>query len=168
MHGHGDKPYLCTYESCDRSQPGNGFPRQWNLKDHMRRVHNDNSAGSGPTSPPAGGASAPAATQASTKGRKRKSDSQETAATTKGSARKSTVKAQAEAAAAAAAKPDPSIAEWHERRQRLEDIIRTLDNPSSARTVQDLEQVSSQAAAMMKISRKLSGPSNRKFSHSSG
>jgi hypothetical protein len=41
MHGHGDKPYLCSYDSCDRSVAGNGFPRHWNLRDHMRRVHND-------------------------------------------------------------------------------------------------------------------------------
>ncbi len=39
MHGHGAKPHLCTYEDCERSIPGNGFPRRWNLYDHMRRVH---------------------------------------------------------------------------------------------------------------------------------
>ncbi|KAK3897974.1 hypothetical protein C8A05DRAFT_19362 [Staphylotrichum tortipilum] len=44
MHGHGEKPYLCTYEGCERSISGYGFPRQWNLRDHMRRVHNDNGA----------------------------------------------------------------------------------------------------------------------------
>ncbi|CAK7268465.1 hypothetical protein SEPCBS119000_003072 [Sporothrix epigloea] len=41
MHGHGDKPYLCPHAGCDRAIPGFGFPRQWNLKDHMRRVHHD-------------------------------------------------------------------------------------------------------------------------------
>ncbi|KAI0450709.1 hypothetical protein F5B21DRAFT_415916 [Xylaria acuta] len=40
MHGHGDKPYLCTYEGCERAIPGNGFLRMWNVRDHMRRVHN--------------------------------------------------------------------------------------------------------------------------------
>ena len=39
MHGHGEKPHLCHYEDCDRSLPGNGFPRRWNLFDHMKRVH---------------------------------------------------------------------------------------------------------------------------------
>ncbi|KAI9717609.1 MAG: hypothetical protein M1812_004554 [Candelaria pacifica] len=39
MHGHGAKPHLCSYEDCERSMPGNGFPRRWNLFDHMRRVH---------------------------------------------------------------------------------------------------------------------------------
>ena len=46
MHGHGEKPHLCSYEDCDRSVPGNGFPRRWNLFDHMKRVH----AYSGPPS----------------------------------------------------------------------------------------------------------------------
>lgn len=39
MHGHGDKPFSCPYKGCDRSEPGNGFPRKWNLADHKRRVH---------------------------------------------------------------------------------------------------------------------------------
>ncbi|KFY76489.1 hypothetical protein V499_03911 [Pseudogymnoascus sp. VKM F-103] len=40
MHGHGEKPFLCTAENCDRAILGNGFPRHWNLRDHMKRVHN--------------------------------------------------------------------------------------------------------------------------------
>lgn len=39
LHGHGDNPHLCLFEGCDRSVPGYGFPRRWNLFDHMRRVH---------------------------------------------------------------------------------------------------------------------------------
>ncbi|KAL1960633.1 hypothetical protein VTO42DRAFT_7212 [Malbranchea cinnamomea] len=39
MHGHGENPHLCLFSSCERSIPGNGFPRRWNLHDHMRRVH---------------------------------------------------------------------------------------------------------------------------------
>ncbi|KAI9835033.1 MAG: hypothetical protein M1819_002585 [Sarea resinae] len=39
MHGHGAKPHLCPYENCERSILGNGFPRRWNLYDHMKRVH---------------------------------------------------------------------------------------------------------------------------------
>src|SRR5208282_771438 len=35
MHGHGDIPFLCTYEGCERGLLGNGFPRHWNLRDHM-------------------------------------------------------------------------------------------------------------------------------------
>jgi hypothetical protein len=40
MHGHGEKPFLCTFDGCERGVPGNGFPRHWNLCDHMKRVHN--------------------------------------------------------------------------------------------------------------------------------
>ena len=40
MHGHGEKPFLCTFEGCERGVPGNGFPRHWNLCDHMKRFHN--------------------------------------------------------------------------------------------------------------------------------
>ncbi|KAG9502167.1 hypothetical protein J7337_004992 [Fusarium musae] len=36
------KPFLCNYDGCEHAAPGNGFPHQWNLQDHMSRVHNDN------------------------------------------------------------------------------------------------------------------------------
>ncbi|KAI1323262.1 hypothetical protein F5Y16DRAFT_348496 [Xylariaceae sp. FL0255] len=66
MHGHGDKPYLCSYEGCERSIIGYGFPRQWNLREHMRRFHNDKDT-SFPTSPrplsPSFGGNMAAATQ---------------------------------------------------------------------------------------------------------
>lgn len=39
MHGHGENPHLCHFKACERSIPGNGFPRRWNLHDHMKRVH---------------------------------------------------------------------------------------------------------------------------------
>ncbi|KAI8711505.1 hypothetical protein NCS52_01414300 [Fusarium sp. LHS14.1] len=39
LHGYGDKPYLCPQQGCERAIPGNGFPRRWNLVDHMRRRH---------------------------------------------------------------------------------------------------------------------------------
>jgi len=39
MHGHGDRPHLCFYPGCERGIPGNGFPRRYNLFDHMKRVH---------------------------------------------------------------------------------------------------------------------------------
>jgi hypothetical protein len=41
MHGREDKPFFCTYEGCERGVAGNGFPRRWDLVDHMKRVHND-------------------------------------------------------------------------------------------------------------------------------
>ncbi|KAJ4305855.1 hypothetical protein N0V90_001387 [Kalmusia sp. IMI 367209] len=39
LHGHGARPNLCHFVECERSLPGHGFPRRYNLFDHMRRVH---------------------------------------------------------------------------------------------------------------------------------
>ncbi|KXL51277.1 MAG: hypothetical protein FE78DRAFT_66190 [Acidomyces sp. 'richmondensis'] len=44
MHGHGDRPHLCFYRGCERGIAGNGFPRRYNLFDHMKRVHDHNEA----------------------------------------------------------------------------------------------------------------------------
>lgn len=51
MHRHGEKPYLCTYKGCERSIAGNSFPRNWNLRDHMKRAHNGTGNAGGPNSP---------------------------------------------------------------------------------------------------------------------
>ncbi|KAH7132280.1 hypothetical protein B0J11DRAFT_222173 [Dendryphion nanum] len=68
MHGHGSRPHLCHFTDCERSVPGNGFPRRYNLFDHMKRVHDF----TGPTTEPS-----PPAPQAQTtrksSSRKRKS-----------------------------------------------------------------------------------------------
>jgi hypothetical protein len=37
MHFYGKNPHRCIYAGCDRAIEG--FPRRWNLYDHMRRVH---------------------------------------------------------------------------------------------------------------------------------
>lgn len=124
MHGHGDKPYLCLHESCDRSQPGFGFPRQWNLKDHMRRVHRDDGSqlpAASTSQVATSSAVAPGgsnSSQAASKGRKRKKDTSASELATTSSSRKSSAskgsgsrrssnsasrQAEAEAAAAAAA-----------------------------------------------------------------
>ena len=39
MHGHGAKPFLCKFDGCERAHENHGFPRRWNLLDHMKRVH---------------------------------------------------------------------------------------------------------------------------------
>ncbi|KAK5227439.1 hypothetical protein LTR47_008717 [Exophiala xenobiotica] len=39
LHNHGLNPFLCKFPECDRSKDGNGFPRRWNQRDHMKRVH---------------------------------------------------------------------------------------------------------------------------------
>lgn len=30
---------MCKFADCDRARDGNGFPRRWNQRDHMKRVH---------------------------------------------------------------------------------------------------------------------------------
>jgi hypothetical protein len=42
MHFYGKNPHRCQYAGCDRSIEG--FPRRWNLHDHMKRVHKHNSS----------------------------------------------------------------------------------------------------------------------------
>lgn len=41
MYRHVDRPFLCTVVGCDRVTLGNRFPRHWNLRVHLRRVHNN-------------------------------------------------------------------------------------------------------------------------------
>ncbi|KAL8329502.1 hypothetical protein RB597_004984 [Gaeumannomyces tritici] len=140
MHGHGDKPFMCTYEGCDRAQPGNGFPRHWNLKDHMKRVHNDTAPVQIPTSsggspPPSG----PSPTQVN-KNRKRKKE--EPASTP---SRKSSLKSQAQPPILTPAPTQISKAEerqaraaerWLDQQRRLVDVVSRLEYDDSNVTQQ--------------------------------
>ncbi|KAK1971861.1 C2H2 transcription factor [Colletotrichum sublineola] len=147
MHGHGDKPFLCSYEGCDRAMHGNGFPRQWNLKDHMRRVHNDNGVPGSPTSASNG--------QQSSKGRKRK-DAPKVIGPVPPS-RKVTAKAAAvEAAAKEEQSSKPLIEEWMAHRQALEDIVRGLNQPEDTKNAQLILDAQNHLSAMGKIGHNLS------------
>ncbi|KAJ8133285.1 hypothetical protein O1611_g351 [Lasiodiplodia mahajangana] len=152
MHGHGDKPYLCTYDGCERAIPGNGFPRQWNLRDHMRRVHNDNgnslSAHTGPPQPTHG-----SSTQ-SAKGRKRKNkDSIDSSSSSRKQASKSAQ--AAEAAAAAKAAEQPLIDEWYQHQKALQSYLQVYNSPDAIDQVEGIELATTHMTAMGKISRKL-------------
>ncbi|KAK3116099.1 hypothetical protein LTR53_003890 [Teratosphaeriaceae sp. CCFEE 6253] len=68
MHGHGDRPHLCYYPGCERGMTGNGFPRRYNLFDHMKRVHDHQEELDNITGSPAMGDALPRRTA----GRKRK------------------------------------------------------------------------------------------------
>lgn len=154
MHGHGEKPYLCTYEGCERSVSGHGFPRQWNLRDHMRRVHNDNGTAAQPASPPASGAAS------SSRGRKRKSDVQEKQPIQeKSSSRKSNKSAEAAAAAAAAKQAElPSTSEfdqWYEHQKALQTFIQGCAQPDDPQSLQYIREAQDHLTAMGKISHDL-------------
>lgn len=148
MHGHGDKPYLCTYEGCDRAVPGNGFPRQWNLKDHMRRVHNDNGNSLNPVSgsPPSGHG----ATAHSAKGRKRKNkDSMDSTSSRKHASRF----AQEQAAQRAA--EQPMVEEWYQHHKALQSYLQDFSVPDDFDHLQQITEAREHLAAMGKISQKL-------------
>ncbi|KAL5888557.1 hypothetical protein ACKVWC_003819 [Pyricularia oryzae] len=152
MHGHGAKPYLCTYEGCDRAQPGNGFPRHWNLKDHMKRVHNDvapaQSSYAAGTSPPSSSTSSQA--QAA-KNRKRKKD--DVTAISSG-VRKSSSKGPT--SAPTASKVEKRLAEaaerWYAHQHRLSDVLSGFTQPDDPLMLQRLRDAQEQLEAMTKIS----------------
>ncbi|KAJ0282055.1 hypothetical protein CBS470a_008000 [Colletotrichum nupharicola] len=146
MHGHGDKPFLCSYDGCDRAMPGNGFPRQWNLKDHMRRVHNDNGVPGSPNTASSG--------QQVAKGRKRK-DAPKAAPTP--ASRKVTAKAAiVEAAIKEEQSTKPLIDEWMSHRQALEDLVRGFTNPEDVKNLQLIKDAHNHLSAMGKIGQTLS------------
>ncbi|KAK8056008.1 C2H2 transcription factor, partial [Apiospora rasikravindrae] len=168
MHGHGDKPYLCTYEGCDRAVPGCGFPRNWNLRDHMRRVHNDNgqSLSSGAPSSVSGRGS----TSHSTKGRKRKSKDS-TELSSHGRKPVSKTSAADDAAAAARAAEQPLIEQWYEHRSALQEYLQRYDNPVAFELLDQTGEAGEHFSSMEKISRKLkkSRESHRRaYHHHSG
>lgn len=147
MHGHGEKPYLCTYEGCERSHAGHGFPRQWNLRDHMRRVHNDNGPTVQPASPPSSG------TTTSVRGRKRKNDAQEKQPSQeKSSSRKSTSKAATEASK----QPEPvaqvELDQWYEHQKALQTFIQSCGQPDDPQTLQYIKDAQEHLNSMAKLS----------------
>ncbi|CAM1505444.1 Fc.00g110810.m01.CDS01 [Cosmosporella sp. VM-42] len=139
LHGHGDKPFLCVYEGCERAVPGNGFPRQWNLRDHMKRVHNDHGSASG--SPP----TAPVQT-APSKGRKRKTDVPENQAPT---SRKSSVKSVPQERKQDSTRP--LLDQWMEHRKVVDNLFRGLVKPEDARNIQQINDMQNRLAAMLKV-----------------
>ncbi|KAL2270347.1 hypothetical protein VTJ83DRAFT_2531 [Remersonia thermophila] len=158
MHGHGEKPYRCTYEGCERSIPGHGFPRQWNLRDHMRRVHNDNGAAQ-PSSPPASGAAT------STRGRKRKSDTQDKpSGQEKISSRKSSSKASSESSAPKQPEvvSNPEIDQWYEHQRALQTYIQSFGQPDDPQSLQYIRDAQEHLNAMGKISHGLVQGSQRR------
>lgn len=152
MHGHGDKPYLCTYDGCDRALSGNGFPRQWNLKDHMRRVHNDNgsSLNMASGSPPSGHGSH----SHSTKGRKRKNkDSVDSSSSNR---KHSSKAAQAESATVISqAVEQPMFEEWSSHHQALSSYLQDYNTADAFDQLQQLSAARDHLDAMGKISQKL-------------
>jgi hypothetical protein len=144
MHGHGDKPFLCTHEGCERGVAGNGFPRHWNLRDHMKRVHND-------PGPPKSNASGSPPPSGPSKGKKRKAgDSQEPIFVEKSQKR-------ASPPPAVVRQPQgPSLVDrYHEQRQKLLETVTRLQNPSDSNNIAFLRLASDSIKVMAQTTLKI-------------
>lgn len=120
MHGH--QAYNCTYKGCERSQEGKGFPRAWNLKDHMRRVHNDH--GNGPSQ---GQAEEPQPKS------RRKSKASST------SSRKSS-KSMPVADTSAADRMNQDYVAWDDYYQSLQGVVQQLGKPTDPESRRQLKR----------------------------
>ncbi|KAI6783893.1 ZnF C2H2 [Emericellopsis cladophorae] len=143
MHGHGAKPHLCPFPGCERGAPGNGFPRHWNLKDHMERVHNhQKNAGANTSSSPDSSHAQPA------KGRKRKTQTEPSRSiSTRKTIQKIAPPKEVEKPAA-----KPLVEQWMDSRKAIEDMARSLENPEDARTVQQIADMQKLLGVMSQMS----------------
>jgi hypothetical protein len=136
MHGHGDKPYLCAYDGCERAAAGNGFPRQWNLRDHMRRVHHDDGASlqsMAAPSPPASGTNV-------SKNRK-----------------KGTKKTSLKASSAKSVKTTEYLNKFQEHQKALSEIVSGFAHPDDPKIIQHMDSAESHLSALRNISDMMSG-----------
>ncbi|ODA80084.1 hypothetical protein RJ55_03042 [Drechmeria coniospora] len=142
LHGHGEKPFLCIYDGCERAMHGNGFPRQWNLRDHMKRVHNDHGISSG--SPPA---AAVPVSQPVNGSRKRKLDAPEQQV----SASRKTVVKPVPMVEQVRNTTRPLLDQWLDHRRAVEDAIRGLNKPGDSRNLRHITRVQKHLSAMAKM-----------------
>jgi hypothetical protein len=135
----------CIYEGCERSPGGKGFPRAWNLRDHLKRVHNDErdpfqlpATSGSPDSLPQDSMEADTGRHSSSKSRRRTKDSPSSSSR---KSSKSTSAGESDSRPLTRV-PSPVRDEWYENRQVLEDIIRGLEpnDPRSRRRVMDAQQ----------------------------
>lgn len=125
MHGHGDKPYLCAYEGCERGALGNGFPRQWNLRDHMKRVHND----PGPPS-----TNSPPPSTAPVKGKnKRKAEATDNAPV--GKIAKKSAKSATSDKAVRQPQESSLVDHYHQSKRKLLEVVSQLEDPRNSKNM---------------------------------
>ncbi|EEU46623.1 uncharacterized protein NECHADRAFT_92941 [Fusarium vanettenii 77-13-4] len=149
LHGHGDKPFLCVYEGCERAVPGNGFPRQWNLRDHMKRVHNDHGSSSGS---PTNGSAQPS------KGRKRKTEVTETQTAP---SRKAAVKAMPVPQEPKESSTQPLLDQWMEHRKAVENLFQTLVKPEDSQNEQHIVTMKDRLTSMIKLTKHINSLTRR-------
>lgn len=120
MHGHGARPHLCHFTDCERAVPGHGFPRRYNLFDHMKRVHQYD----GPTTEPSPPTSAGA--QRKPVSRKRKASTEEIV-----EKRQKVTKPTAEQVRQQ--QREALAKEFMDKRQHIIDILSNLSSPNDLR-----------------------------------
>ncbi|KAH8820035.1 hypothetical protein F5884DRAFT_865705 [Xylogone sp. PMI_703] len=168
MHGHGDKPYLCTYEGCERGQPGNGFPRHWNLRDHMKRVHND--PGTSSRSDPESKSLSPGGIHKGS--RKRKTETGDARIHKAGQVKK--VQAPRQVSPRVQPRPASSpesnlIDRYRQTEQRLLETVKQLHDPKNASNMQFLRDATECIKLMAQTTQRIHGSSSpRRFSDHSG
>jgi hypothetical protein len=158
MHGHGDKPYLCTYEGCERGASGNGFPRHWNLRDHMRRVHND------PGPPKSNASGSPPPSTGPVRGKnKRKVESPDST---------SVEKVVKRIATPDAIRPqEPSLVDhYRQSNMKLLEVVKQLGDPRNANNMDMLRNASDCIKVMAQTTQRINSapPMGRTFSQQSG
>jgi hypothetical protein len=121
MHGHGARPHLCHFRDCERAVPGHGFPRRYNLFDHMKRVHQYD----GPTTEPSP-PTMPGQVQRKPTSRKRKASTEETAEKRQKSA-KVTAEQQRQQARELLGQ------QFLSKKKQIIDILNNLSNPNDLR-----------------------------------
>jgi hypothetical protein len=136
MHGHGARPHLCHFRDCERAVPGHGFPRRYNLFDHMKRVHQYD----GPTTEPSPPAM-PGQVQRKTINRKRKASTEETS-----EKRQKAAKITAEQLRQQAR--DQLAQQFAIKKQHIIDILNNLSNPND---LQDDIQLTKEVVGLHEI-----------------
>lgn len=121
MHGHGARPHLCHFRDCDRAVQGHGFPRRYNLFDHMKRVHQYDGPTTEPSPPHMSG-------QASRKttSRKRKASTEDA-----GEKRQKAAKISAEQQRQQAR--EQLAQQFLSKKQQIINILNDLSNPNDLR-----------------------------------
>ncbi|KAK7928526.1 hypothetical protein PG985_005524 [Apiospora marii] len=152
MHGHGDKPYACTYEDYSRSLPESGFSRNWNLRDHMRRVHSDYGASINSQH----GSSFSRRGPASVLVRSRKKDRNRSSKPLSHSRKLALEPEPADDAVDAARTAEPALTNrWYEHRSAMQQCLQHYDNPAAFDFLKQSSEARTHFAAMVKITCKL-------------
>ena len=153
MHGHGEKPFRCDFPDCSRFL--DGFPRRWNARDHMKRIHNHIPAESPSRShsPSSSTVSSQSVGKATISARKRRTSSiskpEPSKRSKSGEARES---AKIQKARSQKFKLQSLQKEWNEQRLALKERLNNLD-PTK---VLNPEQIATEYATLRDLGEELS------------